>query len=475
MDLAERETGRAIDLNAIVSSPRPASSSRAPGGEAALRARATRIVATIDRLLSEQVDAVLHHPAFQRLEALWRGTAWLVEQSAGDAQVKIKFLDVRWGEVARDMERALAFDQSVLFDKIYSTEFGTPGGEPYGMIVIDHAIWHRVGGAERTDDIATLESLAEIAAASFCPFVFGIDPRMIGLDAFDELDLRQDVAGTLAGTEYARYARLRTRPDCRFLGGVLPRLLVRPPYSSRVFPRLGFVYDEEVRSSSDLVWVSGAFALAQVAARAMRVDRWPANIRGALASGDGGVVEAPARLFLASDRRGVVARFASENAISEEQEMALNSAGLICLRQLHLTGAVAFLNLPSIHQPPDYDSEAARMNAKMSAMLNYVMCVCRFAHYVKVMARDWVGKYTDAYECQSLLQDWLNRYVTGNDDASPEMRVRYPLRQALVTVAEVAGKPGTYTCEIAIRPHYQLDQIASEFRLTTEIGRAQAN
>ena len=433
--------------------------------------RAVRTVAAIDRLLSEQLDAVLHHPALQRLEALWRGVEWLLGGMGDDPKVKLRILDARWFEVARDLEKALNFDQSVMFDKLYSAEFGTPGGEPFGLLIVDHQIWHRTGGRERTDDMAVLASMAEVAAAAFCPAIFGVDPRMIGIDGFEELDLRQDVAGTLAGAEYARWERLRALPDTRFLGAVVPRLLARRCHRGRDFPWLGFVYDERIGSPQDLLWLNGGFGLAQVAARAMRQHRWPAGIRGAIAAGEGGIVDGPIRQYLPGDHDRVVARYAVENAISEEQEVALNASGLMAIRQLHLTGSVAFLNLPSLHRPPDYDGEAARMNAKMSAMLNYIMCVCRFAHYVKVMARDWVGKYTDANECQRLLQTWLSNYVTGNDDASPEMRLRYPLRQAQVLVSEVPGKPGTYGCEIAIRPHYQLDQIASEFRLTTVVGR----
>ncbi len=440
-----------------------------PEREARVRARAVRTIAAIDRLLSEQLDRVLHDPAFQRLEALWRGVDWLLDGMGDDPKVKLRIFDARWGEMTRDLERALSFDQTVLFERIYSDEFGTPGGEPFGMVIVDHQIWHRTGG--RTDDIAALASLAEVAAAAFCPVILGVDPRMIGLDGFDEIDLRQDISGTMTGAEYARWDRLRSQSDCRFLGAVVPRLLARNLYRGRDLPRLGFVYDEQVGAARDLLWMNGGLGLAQVAARAMRIHRWPAGIRGAIAAGDGGVIEGPVRHFLPSDHHRVVARFAVENAISEEQEVALNAAGLMAIRQLHLTGAVAFLNLPSLHRPPDHDSEAARMNAKMSAMLNYIMCVCRFAHYVKVMARDWVGKYTDANQCQRLLQDWLNGYVTGSDDASPETRLKYPLRQARVLVSEVPGKPGTYGCEIAIRPHYQLDQIASEFRLTTVLGR----
>ncbi len=462
---------------AVLSAPsRPAPEPRSPSADPRecdrrVHGRAVRMVAAIDALLSEQLDAVLHHPALQRLEALWRGVDWLLAGIGDDPKVKLRILDARWFEVARDLERALSFDQSAMFEKLYSAEFGTPGGEPYGLLIVDHQIWHRPAGRERTDDMSVLASMAEVAAAAFCPTIFGVDPRMIGIDGFDELDLRQDVGGTLGGAEYSRWERLRALPDSRFLGAVVPRLLARRRHSGRDFPWMGFVYDERIARPADLLWLNGGFGLAQVAARAMRQHRWPAGIRGAITAGDGGIVDGPIRQYLPGDHERVVARFAVENAISEEQEVALNAAGLMAIRQLHLTGAVAFLNLPSLHRPPDYDGEAARMNAKMGAMLNYIMCVCRFAHYVKVMARDWVGRYTDANECQRLLQTWLSGYVTGNDDASPEMRLRYPLRQAQVMVSEMPGKPGTYGCEIAIRPHYQLDQIASEFRLTTVLGR----
>jgi type VI secretion system ImpC/EvpB family protein len=456
----------------------PSAIPRASAAEAAeeaarleeLRARARAVIARIDRLFGEQLDAVLHHPRFQKMEALWRGVAWLATAYAGDPKLKLRILDVRWGEMARDFERAISFDQSVLFQRVYNDEFGTPGGEPYGMLVTDHALWHRSALRDRIDDVAVATGLAEVAAAAFCPIAMGVDPRLAGLDTFDEIDLRQDLAASLSGPDFARFERLRGQPDSRFLAAVLPRFLIRQPYRGRAMPRLGAVYDEEVRNSEHLCWLSGSFALAEIAGRAMRVYRWPAAIRGVEADG-GGRLGAPERLHLPSDRRGTVARFPTENAISEEQEVALNAAGFICLRQIHLTGDVAFLNVPSLHRPPNYDGEAARINAKMSAMLNYILCVSRFAHYVKVLARDWVGKYTDADQCQRLLQRWLSEYVNSNEDSSPEMRSRYPLREGRVFVEELPGRPGSYSCEIAIRPHYQLDQIASEFRLTTMIGR----
>lgn len=431
--------------------------------------RIQALIAEIDRRLGRQLDVILHHPDLQRLEGLWRGVHWLVN-GISDPHVKLRILDIRWSEIARDLERALDFDQSTLFDLVYSQEFGMPGGQPFGLMLVDRPIAHVFSSSSKIDDIDVLQGLSDIAAAAFCPFIFGAAPGLLAMDGFDDIDIRQDLTTTFLDPAYARWNRLRARTDTRFLGVVMPRLLGRTLHRGRNFPRMGFVYDEAAESGDDLLWISGGFGLAHVAARAMANFRWPAAIRGTVPRGEGGTVDGPVRQMLGSDEAGFVARFAVENAISEQQEIALNDAGIIALRQLHFTGMAAFLNLPSLHRPPLYDGEAARMNAKMSAMLNYILCVSRFAHYLKVMARDWIGKYQTAEQCEKLLQDWLQKYITGDDDTSPEMRVRYPLREGRVRVTDIPEKPGSFACEIHLRPHYQLDQITSEFRLTTVIG-----
>ncbi|QZH74556.1 MAG: type VI secretion system contractile sheath large subunit [Erythrobacter sp.] len=434
-----------------------------------LMALANAAIVELDRRLGRTLDLILHHPDFQRLESLWRGTRWLLD-SCDDPMVVVRILDIRWIEIARDMERAMDFDQSKLFDLVYNEEYGHPGGRPYGMLVIDHALSHRPGRQGPTDDVVVLDGLADVAAAAFCPIVLGVHPSVMELDRFDDLDLRQDLAASLAHPSFRAWNRTRQRPDSRFLAAVMPHLLVREPWRGRDFPRLGFSWDEKVNSPDDLCWLNGSFALGYVTMRAMANFRWPAAIRGIVPPGEGGTVDGPVRHFLHADRHGVVARFATENAVSEAQEMALNNVGIIALRQMQHTGIAGFMNLPSMHSPPDIGGDIAQMNAKMSSMINYILCVSRFAHYVKVMARDWVGSYKDAAQCETLLQRWLHKYTTDDDDPSAQQRVQYPLREARVSVRENPAKPGSYECEIALRPHYQLDQLTSEFRLTTVVG-----
>ena len=145
----------------------------------ALRDALDRDIAAIDAMLSEQVDAILHHPRLRQLEGTWRGLAWLVDQVDTSNRLKIKILNVGWPEICRDLERAIEFDQSQLFRKVYEEEFGTPGGEPYGLLVVDHEVRHRATAESRTDDVTALGLLSGVAAAAFSPVIVGASPALL--------------------------------------------------------------------------------------------------------------------------------------------------------------------------------------------------------------------------------------------------------------------------------------------------------
>ena len=132
-----------------------------------------RSIAEIDDLINEQLNIIIHNDKFQKLESSWRGLWYLAVQAEGAINIKIKVLDLSWNDVVKDISRALEFDQSQIFHKIYSEEFGTPGGEPYGVLIGDYEISHKVSKKHPHDDIATLEGMSQVADAAFAPFIAG--------------------------------------------------------------------------------------------------------------------------------------------------------------------------------------------------------------------------------------------------------------------------------------------------------------
>lgn len=445
------------------------------GKPAALRQALDRDVSAIDDVISTQVNAILHAAAFQRLEAAWRGVQFLAGIAAEISGAKIRILPVSWNEIARDLDRAGDFDQSQMFQKIYSDEFGMPGGEPFGLLIGDYAVHHQRTADHPTDDIGALKSLTSVAAASFAPIVLGVSPSVFQLNSFGHLGRPIDLRSIFAQAEYQRWNAMRQNEDLRFTGLVLPRLLMRLPYVDDPSRRDGFRFTEHTDEpgGGGYLWGNAAYAFGATVLRAFGNFGWFADIRGAPRDElRGGLVYGIPIPSFATDSPGIALKSSTECLLSERQERDLTELGFIPLRDIAFTEFSVFNESPSLHAPQRFDRQIATINARISAMLPYVLCVSRFAHFIKVMARERIGSFSTADDCQTFLQTWLNRYCEGSSDASAETRARYPLREGTIQVKNVPGKPGTYSCSVLLRPQYQFDEVAAGFRLVTELAPA---
>lgn len=430
-------------------------------------------VAALDAMLADQVDAILHHPRFARLEGAWRGLAWLVAEAGALPRVKIKVIAIPWAELVRDLERAIEFDQSRIFEKVYEGEFGTPGGEPFGLLIGDYEVRHRRGPDHPTDDVAALAAMASVAAAAFAPFVVNADATLFGVERFGELSGVRDLAAIFRTQEYARWRSLQDREDARFVGVVLPRVLARPAHANDGTRADGFVYAEDAGHADRRSWMGAGFAFAAVVARAVSAHGWPADVKGTDRDRVGGglVTGLPVERFPA-DRAGVGPRFATEIALTDRQDQDLSELGFVPLTWLRNTMEAAFGACRSLQVAKAYTGAggaAASANARLSAQLSTMLCVSRFAHYVKMLGREKVGSYATPEECEAMLRTWLTRYVNANTRAGAEMMARYPLAAAQVQVTELPGRPGQYGCTIHLQPQFQLDDVAATFRLVTEV------
>ncbi len=440
----------------------------------ALRDAVDQDIAAIDAMLSEQLDAILHHTRLRKLEGTWRGVAWLIDGVELSNRLKVKIINVGWPEICRDLERAIEFDQSLMFRKVYEEEFGTPGGEPYGLLVVDHEVRHRSSSAARTDDVSALAALSGVAAAAFSPVIIGASPALLEVDSFADLATSTDLAAPLRNADHARWRSLSSRADMRFVGVALPHVLARPPWQDDGTRTDGFRYREYAPSSEERVWMSAGFAFASVVARAFAQFAWPADVRGVETDRIGGglVTGVPLEPFT-TDPDHVWVRNPVEIVLTDRQERSLLDAGLMPLSSIPYSeelvfGAVRSLQVPQRYQGPT--ANAADANARLSTQINSILCASRFAHSLKMMGRHMVGSFKTASEIEHFLQAWLTQYVNGNLAAGGDSRARFPLVAGRVTVDEVPGRPGSFGCVIQLQPHYQLDDIAASFQLVTDLS-----
>ena len=451
----------------------PAAALRLAGDVEACRAALDRDIAAIDALLGEQLDAILHHPRLRRFEGRWRGLAWLAGGHDPADRVKLKLLNLSWAELCRDLERAVEFDQSQLFQKVYESEFGMPGGEPYGLLVVDHEVRHRPTPEAPADDINALAQLAAVAAAAFVPTVLAASAALLQVEEFTDLAMVTELGDPFRGPEFARWRGLSGREDMRFIAVTLPRVLARPPWEDDPARADGFRYAEYAPRVDCRVWMSAGYAFAAVVARAFVNHSWPADVRGAGTDyvGGGLVTDLPIEPFR-TDTDHTWVRPPLDIVFSDRIEAVLVEAGLMPLSALPYGEEAVFSAVHSLQSPATFigsTAVAANANARLSAQINSMLCVSRFAHYVKIIGRDMVGTFKTAEEVEARLQSWLTGYVNTSPSAGPEMRARYPLVGARLTVRERPGRPGVYGCVVLLQPHFQLDDVTASFRLVTDI------
>jgi type VI secretion system protein ImpC len=94
------------------------------------------MIAEIDKKLSQQVNAIVHHADFQRLESAWRGLHYLVNNTETDEMLKIRVMNISKSELGRTLKKfkGTAWDQSPIFKMIYEQNYGQLGGEPFGCL-----------------------------------------------------------------------------------------------------------------------------------------------------------------------------------------------------------------------------------------------------------------------------------------------------------------------------------------------------
>ena len=419
-------------------------------------------IAQLDELLSLQLNEVMHSPDFQALEASWRGLHYLVMNSETGTQLKIRLLNITKQEIVNDLEKATEFDQSTLFKRIYEDEYGTFGGNPISVLIGDFEF------GRMPQDVATLEKIGSVAAAAHAPFISAASPKLFDWDGFTEMNVPRDLSKGFETAELTKWRSFRATEDSRYVALVLPHVLQRLPYGPDTVPVEGFNFVEDVngKDHSKYLWGNAAYAMGQRISEAFSLHHWCAAIRGV--EGGGAVTGLPTHTFK-TDQGDVVLKCPTEIAITDRREKELSDLGFIALCHCKGTDYAAFFGGQTINKPKTFNTNEANANARISAMLPYVLAASRFAHYIKVIMRDKIGSFMTRDNVQQFLTTWISDYVLLNDDAPQVVKAKFPLREARIDVTEVAGKPGVYKAVVFLKPHFQLDELTVSLRLVADL------
>ena len=422
-----------------------------------------RLIADIDEQINDLLHEIVTHSAFQDLKSTWFGLRYLADEIS-TTSVSVRLLDISYTELLKDFDFSIEFDQSHLFEKIYSQEFGVAGGTPYGVVLCDHKV-DLNSQADLNTYVSYLQSLSQIGSAAFCPFLLGAPPEIMDLEDYQALSERINLDTTYRQLKFLTWNRFRSHPDARFIGMVLPRVLVDTPANQ--YSNNGFMVSEALatRDARSVTWMSPVYSMGKTLAHCFEATGWLAEIYGVKehrAAVSPSVISLPKLV----DHYPCIH---TEKLIHDDLSQSLSEFGFISLTSNTNCDKTSIYSTPSVHRIAEYHDISAQHNARYASQLQYVLCVSRFSHYLKILIRDKVGSLTTVDECQAYLKGWLLNYVMSTSDASEQLLAKYPLREAQVDVHELPGQAGVFKCVVKLTPHYQLESVETELLFSTDI------
>lgn len=422
-------------------------------------------VAQIDKILTDQVNAIMHDANFQALEGAWRGLHDMVYGTETGPNLKLRLLNVSKKELLKDLEGAVDHDMSVLFKKVYEEEYGTFGGHPYSLLIGDYYF------GRHPQDMALLQRLSKVAAAAHAPFVTSAAPSLFDMAEFTDLGVPRDMTKIFESAELASWRGFRETEDSRYVAMVLPRYAARLPYGAKTNPVESFNFEEDVdgRDHSKYLWANSAYQLGLRITDAYAKHSWTTAIRGVEG---GGKIEGMTAHAFKTDEGDVVLKCPTEVTITDRREKELNDLGFIAVVNSKGSDFAAFFGGQTVNKPKLYNLDSANANAALSSRLPYVLAASRFAHYIKVIMRDKVGSFQTRESVENYLNGWLSSYVLLSPNATQGEKARFPLAEGRVDVTEMAGKPGAYAATVFLRPHFQMEELTTSIRLVAELPAA---
>ena len=423
------------------------------------------MIAAIDRKLTDQVNLILHHEDYKKLESAWRGLHYMVNNTETDETLKIRVMAISKQELGKTLKRykGTAWDQSPIFKKLYEEEYGQFGGEPFGAIVGDYHFDHS------PPDVELLGEMSKVAAAAHAPFITGTAPGLMQMESWSELANPRDLTKIFTTPEYAAWRSLRESDDAKYLAMCMPRFLGRLPYGSKTDPVDAFNFEEDTTGADHdkYAWCNAAYAMATNINRSFKIHGWCSRIRGVES---GGAVENLPTHSFPTDDGGVDMKCPTEIAISDRREAELSKNGFLAMIHRKNSDFAAFIGAQSLQKPTEYDDADATANAALAARLPYLFACNRFAHYLKCMVRDKVGSFKTREAMERWLNEWILGYVDGDPANSTEQtKAERPLAAAQVVIEEVEGAPGYYQSKFFLKPHFQLEGLSVSLRLVSKL------
>ena len=388
-------------------------------------------IAKIDKNINNQLCSIYKDETLSSLISIWTGLVFLTSTSSIHNNIRIRLLDISQTEIQKDVNAGLEVDDSSLFTKIYEQELGIAGGEPFNIILGNYYF-----ELDNHNHIQTLSKLAEISANAFTLFVSNNKlPK-----AEKQTNIHVTLKNLFGNKTPSPWRRLRDMPFAKFLVLTLCDLRIKATS----------YYEPYNQCLKDII-LSSATILTTRIMQSFAATSWFSELPGEIEIQHQDIVASlsPCLSFPIC----VTSNFYFQH----DTEQLLLTNGITPILQNNQNSPIQILSTTSVQ----------RNDSSVSLILEHILCACRIAHHIKILARQKIGSLANEQDCEISIHQWLQRYTANINDQS--LRFRYPLKDFNVKLAKIPGKVGVYSCQILLEPHMRLESMNSKILLHSEI------
>jgi type VI secretion system protein ImpC len=397
------------------------------------------LISSIEERISKQLDAIIHHPDFRRMESAWRSVQFLMDRTDFKENTELAFINISKQGLIDDFDDVPEVFQSQMYQYVYSDEYGQFGGRPYGAIIGDYEIGP---GAE---DIKLLQRIASVSAVAHAPFIAAASAEFFDIESYSKFSKLRDLASIFSQPKYAKWNSFRASPDAKYIGLTMPGFLLRETHDVSIG---SLQYRESVKNAEqDLLWGNTSFAFVTRLLDSFAQYRWCLNSTGKTAGLVAGLG------VQQTEGNSLSRRIPTRFLLTDKRETEVVEQGFIPLSVHKGDDTAAFYSAYSTQAVRELMSGENDLSVRLAAQIPYLLIVGRISQYLKIMQRENIGAWTNRREIDNELNSWLRQYVSDMDNPAPGVRARRPLRKAEIKVREVEGKNDWYLTRIEITPH----------------------
>jgi type VI secretion system ImpC/EvpB family protein/type VI secretion system ImpB/VipA family protein len=418
----------------------------------------------IDGRIRQQVNEILRHEAFRKLESAWRSLHFLVSRTplTENNKIIIEILDVSKETLDTDLRPSHGdIFESNLHSRLHR-EYTVLGGSPYSLMVANYEL------DKSRCDIDFLSRLSEVAQTNHCPVITSVSANFFDLSSFDEVNRLQNycMRAIAVRPEFVAFRDFRQTEAARFVGLSFPRILLRLPYDNNFLQDLANFW-EESRGAYDpdfFVWGNCAFVFALAVTRLFIERGWQRMIESwrEIYIDD---------YFYSFNRCDVeVSRSGIEAFISEVDASEWLAFGFVPLLSDRNRGTMSLYGLQSVYECRRFTQEEDNVSETLSANLMILMFTCRFLQLLKCTLRDRVGISVDFASIKAELRQYLANYITAADHVPKITLTKHPLRHGSIDIFENENAPGVLKMELMISPHAELIGTELTMRLVSDVS-----